>query len=64
MKTKSKTKTVGKKISRKDQIKKAKACGIDVSALTANLRRTPYERIMRHQVALDTFLMLRKAKRI
>jgi hypothetical protein len=64
MKTRSKIKTIGKKISCKDQIEKAKACGIDVSALMANLRRTPYERIMRHQIALDTFLMLRKAKRV
>ncbi len=58
------TKTTCKKTSFKNQIQTAKAYGIDITALMANLKRTPYERIIRHQIALDTFLMLRKAKRI
>ncbi len=63
MKTKT-TKTANKKKSIRDQIRTAEAYGIDVTTLIANLKRTPYERIMRHQIALDTFLMLRKAKRL
>jgi len=51
-------------ISRKDAIERALAYGVDVSALMMNLKRTPYERIKRHQFALDTFQMLQKAKKI
>ena len=38
--------------------------GIDVSAIIENLKRTPAERIRRHQIALNTAEKLRKAKRI
>ena len=37
--------------------------GIDVSMLTENLKRSPTERIRRHQIALNTALALRKAKK-
>ena len=37
-------------------------CGIDVSALIENLKRTPAERIRRHQIALNTLQKLREAK--
>ncbi len=36
--------------------------GIDIYALIANLKRTPAERIRRHQIALNTAQKLRKAK--
>jgi hypothetical protein len=36
--------------------------GIDLKMLAANLNRTPSERVRRHQIALDTVEMLRKAK--
>lgn len=39
----------------------AKEYGIDVAMLLDNTRRSPAERIKRHQVALNTVLMLRKA---
>jgi hypothetical protein len=38
--------------------------GIDIDAIIANLKRTPAERIKRHQIALNTALKLRKAKPI
>lgn len=37
--------------------------GIDVSMLADNLNRSVTERIRRHQIALDTVVKLRKAKR-
>lgn len=49
---------------RKDPIRAAAEYGIDVPMLMANLARTPAERIRRHQIALDTFRMLRKSKRV
>ncbi len=49
---------------RRDAIKEAAEYGIDIAMLIANLRRTPAERIRRHQIALETFKMLRKSKRI
>lgn len=38
--------------------------GIDIDAIIANLKRTPAERIRRHQIALNTIEELRKAKRL
>ena len=49
---------------RKDPILAAAEYGVDIPMLMANLDRTPAERIRRHQIALDTFRMLRKAKRV
>jgi hypothetical protein len=37
--------------------------GIDVEMLRANLALTPAERLRRHQIALNTVEMLRRAKR-
>jgi hypothetical protein len=48
----------------KDPIQAAAEYGIDIAMLKANLERTPAERIRRHQIALETFIMLRKAKRV
>jgi len=48
----------------KDPIRAAADYGIDISMLMANLARTPAERIRRHQIALETFRALRKAKHV
>lgn len=45
-----------------DEIQAAIDYGIDIQALIDNLKRTPAERIRRHQIALNTANMLRKAK--
>jgi len=49
---------------RKDPIRAAADYGIDIPMLMANLNRTPAERIRRHQIALDTFNVLRRSKRV
>lgn len=46
-----------------DAIQAARDYGIDISMLMDNINRTPAERIRRHQMALDTAEMLRKARR-
>jgi hypothetical protein len=46
----------------KDPIQAASDYGIDVSMLADNLKRTPAERIRRHQIALNTAEKLRKAR--
>ncbi len=38
--------------------------GIDISMLIDNIKRTPTERIRRHQIALNTVEKLRKAKHV
>jgi len=45
-----------------DQIKAALDYGIDIDALIDNLKRTPEERIRRHQIALNTAEKLREAR--
>jgi hypothetical protein len=45
---------------RKDPIKAAAEYGIDIEMLKANLARPLMERIRRHQIALDTYNILRK----
>ena len=46
----------------KDAIQAIIDYGIDVSMLADNLKRTPAERIRRHQIALNTAEKLRKAR--
>jgi hypothetical protein len=53
-----------KHFSRTNAIQAAADYGIDISMLIENLKRTPEERIRRHQIALNTVKVLRKAKRI
>jgi hypothetical protein len=48
----------------KDPIRAAANYGIDIPMLMANLKRTPAERVRRHQIALDLFNALRKAKNV
>jgi hypothetical protein len=38
--------------------------GIDISMLADNLKRTPAERIRRHQIALNTMEMLKAKKKL
>ncbi|MEN6425267.1 MAG: hypothetical protein ABFE13_07885 [Phycisphaerales bacterium] len=47
-----------------DAIREAVEYGIDISMLRANVALTPAERLRRHQIALNTAEMLRKAKRL
>ncbi len=47
-----------------DPVSAAAEFGIDVSALIDNLRRSPAERIRRHQIALNSVEKLRRAKRV
>ena len=47
-----------------DEIRAAIDYGIDIEMLIANLKRSPAERIRRHQIALNTAKMLAKAKPI
>jgi len=58
---KSKNKTV-ENLLQSEQIQAAIDNGIDVQSLIDNLKRAPAERIRRHQIALNTVNMLRKAK--
>lgn len=45
-----------------DRIKAAADYGIDISALMENIKRSPFERIERHDIALNTAEKLREAK--
>jgi len=47
-----------------DYVARAESFGIDVSQLRDNLAMTVGERLRRHQVALNTVELLRKARRI
>jgi len=48
----------------KDQIKAAVRYGIDVSMLIENVKRSPAERIRRHQIALNTAEKLRSGRHL
>ena len=61
MKAKPRKKS-NKHLAYADQIRAAADYGIDVSLLIDNIKRTPAERIRRHQIALNTADKLRKAK--
>jgi hypothetical protein len=52
----------GKHFTRTNAIQAAADYGIDISMLIENLKRSPEERIRRHQIALNTVKSLRKAK--
>ena len=45
-----------------DAIQAARDYGIDVTILLDNLKRTPAERIRRHQIALETVEKLQKTR--
>ncbi len=50
-----------KLIAKYPALKKARKEGVDVYMLLDNLKRTPAERIRRHQIALNTFRKFHKA---
>ena len=47
-----------------DAVRAAREYGIDVAMLMDNLKRSPAERIRRHQIALETMETLQQAERI
>ena len=53
-----------KTLEQSHEIQGAIDCGIDIDALIDNLKRTPEERIRRHQIALDAMKALQKAKHL
>jgi hypothetical protein len=57
-------KTVKTTAGKKDPVRAAEKFGIDISAIKDNLRRSPAERIRRHQIALNSIEKLRRAKRV
>ena len=48
-------------LEQEDAIRAAQEYGIDVDMLLDNLKRSPAERIRRHQIALETVEKLREA---
>lgn len=51
-------------INESPELAEARAAGVDLWALWANLQRTPTERVRRHQIAIDLMRKLQQAKRI
>ena len=51
-------------IERSPELAAARDSGVDIWMLQANLKRPVIERIRRHQIALDTFEKLCKAKKV
>jgi hypothetical protein len=47
-----------------DPVRAAAEFGIDIEALKDNLKRSPAERIRRHQIALNIVEKLRRAKSV
>ena len=62
MSTKRKQRRVQVRREPPDAIQEAIEYGIDISMLRDNLARTPAERLRRHDIALQTVEMLRKAR--
>jgi hypothetical protein len=63
MTAKSKKNKVPKSRSRqRDEVQAAIDYGIDISMLIQNIKRSYTERVVRHQIALNTIEKLRKAK--
>ena len=64
MAAKAKQRKLSRELAQIKEIRAAIEYGIDIFALIDNLKRTPAERMRRHQMALDTVEKLRKAKRV
>jgi len=62
MTTKSKNRIPNSKYSQTSEIRAAVDYGIDVSMLVDNIRRSYSERIIRHQIALNTVEKLKGAR--
>ena len=56
--------TLAELIERIPELAAARDYGVDLKMLQANLNRPVIERIRRHQIALDTFEKLHKAKKL
>ena len=56
--------TLSDLIKRIPELAQAHDYGVDIPMLLANLNRPVIERIRHHQIALDTFEKLRKAKQL
>jgi len=56
--------TLSDLIDKVPELAAARDYGVDIQMLQANLNRPVIERIRRHQIALDTFEKLRKAKQL
>jgi hypothetical protein len=54
----------GRKQPEWDPIREASDYGIDIAQLRDNLALTPAERLRRHDIALNTAEMLRKARHL
>jgi hypothetical protein len=57
----SQRKTVAGSVRQRDAVQAAIDYGIDISMLIDNLRRSPAERIRRHQIALNGLIKAKKA---
>jgi len=55
---------ISRTLQQTDEVKAAIDYGIDVSMLIDNIKRSPAERIRRHQIALNTAQKLRRAKHL
>jgi len=64
MTAKSKSRIAKSKYFQAAEIQAAIDYGIDVSMLIQNVKRSCTERIIRHQIALNTVEKLRKARRL
>ena len=64
MSTKPKQRRVETHSEPSDAVQEATRHGIDVEMIRDNLARTPAERLRRHDIALQTIEMLRKARRV
>ncbi|MCE5185991.1 MAG: hypothetical protein LLF76_07700 [Planctomycetaceae bacterium] len=56
-------KDIERYINESPELAEARAAGVDLWALWANLHRTPTERVRRHQIAIDLMRKLQKAKK-
>jgi hypothetical protein len=59
----SPSESVSDLIKRIPEVAQARDYGVDIPMLLDNLNRPVIERIKRHQIALETFEKLRKAKK-
>ena len=55
---------INETLQQADEVQAAINYGIDISMLIDSIKRSPTERIRRHQIALNTAQKLRKAKHI
>ena len=64
METENNHRTYENRENHTDAMQAARDYGIDVEMLLDNLKRTPAERLRRHQIALNRVKKLRKAQQV